>query len=201
MISEQLQKEMDSARRFGQQLEGLVFRREGCPAGDRDVLLIAYWSIVFDCHKAILTLLPAGLLAAAFALVRPVVEVMIRAHVVLICSPEDLLKIQQDEYRVNFTDVGPQIDKAFGLGSFMVDFLKGASKTLHSYTHGGILQVGRRFDGSDLKPRYTDGEITEVIHTTTSAIFMATNLVTKHFGFEEEWRRTTEMFFECGKPS
>lgn len=146
-------------------------------------------------------MLPAELYAAATALVRPVIEVMVRAHVVLICSPDDLLKIQQDAYRVNFADVGPQIDKAFGLGSLMEDFLKGASKTLHSYTHGGILQVGRRFDGSDLKPRYTDGEIIEVIHTTTSAIFMATNLVTKHFGFEEEWKRSTGMFVEWDKPS
>jgi hypothetical protein len=199
MISEKVQKEIDSARRFGQQLEELVYRRGQCPTGDRDVLLIAYWALVFDYHKAILSLLPAELFGAAFALVRPVIEVTVRAHFAIFCSQEDLVNIQQDEYRVNFKTIGPQIDSAFGLGTFMKDFLTGASKALHSYTHGGILQVGRRFDGSDLKPRYSEGEVIEVIHTTTSAAFMVTNIVTKHFKFEEEWKRTTEMFVEWGK--
>jgi len=38
----------------------------------------------------------------------------------------------------------------------------------------------------------------EVIHTSTSAAFMVNNLVTKHFGFEEEWRQNTEIFTEWG---
>jgi hypothetical protein len=199
MISEQVRNEIDSARRFGQQLEELVYRRGQCPAGDRDVLLIAYWALVFDYHKAILYLLPAEFFGAAFALLRPIVEVTVRAHFALICSLEDLAKIQRDEYRINFKEIGPKIDQAFGLGTFMEEFLKGASKALHSYTHGGILQVGRRFDGNDLKPRYRDDEIIEVIHNTACGVFLVTRLVTKHFGFEEEWKRTTEMFMEWGK--
>lgn len=57
-----------------------------------------------------------------------------------------------------------------------------------------------RFDGSDLKPRYADGEGLEVIRSTTSAAFMVTNLVTKHFHFEEEWKKCTEMFIAWGEP-
>ena len=34
---------------------------------------------------------------------------------------------------------------------------------------------------------------------TSSAIFMVTNLVTKHFGFEEDWKKVGQMFEEWGK--
>jgi hypothetical protein len=46
---------------------------------------------------------------------------------------------------------------------------------------------------------YKDDEIVEVIRVTTSAIFMVTNLVTKHFGFEEDWKKVSQMFEEWGK--
>jgi hypothetical protein len=117
----------------------------------------------------------------------------------LICSPEDLGRIRHDEYRVNFADTGAKIDAAFGFGTLMQDFLRSGAKSLHSYTHGGSLQVQRRFDGTDLKPRYRDGEIVEVINTTTSALFMVTNLVTRHFNFDEEWKQAAEMFAQWGK--
>ena len=199
MLSATLQQEIDRAQVLGQKLEELVYRRGQCPAGDRDVLLIAYWALAFDFHKAILLLLPAEFFGAASALARPVVEVMLRAHLVLSCSPEDLAKIQQDDYWVSFKESGPQIDRYFGFGTFMQDFLRDASKVLHSYTHGGILQVGRRFDGSDLKPRYSDGAMIELIHSTTSALFLVTRVVTMHFKFEEELKQATIMFMEWGK--
>lgn len=34
---------------------------------------------------------------------------------------------------------------------------------------------------------------------TTSAVFMVTNLVTKHFGFEEDWKNVGQMFEEWRK--
>lgn len=146
MLSALIQQKIDRAQDFGQKLEELVYRRGQCPAGDRDVLLIAYWALVFDFHKAILLLLPAEFFSAASALVRPVVEVMLRAHFVIFCSPEELVEIQQDEYRVSFREIGPRIDKVFGFGTFMQDFLRDASKILHSYTHGGIF----RLDGASM---------------------------------------------------
>lgn len=199
MLSEQIQKEIAAAHKLRNDLEAMVYKRGECKPDERGIQLLAYWSLILDLHCAVLSLLSQGLFGAAFALVRCVVEINIRSHMVLFCSPDELLKIQQDEYRVNFKDVGPKIDQAFGFGTFMQDFLTDATKALHSYTHGGSLQVQRRFDGNDLKPRYRDGEITEVINTTTSAMFMATNLVTKHFGFEDEWKRGTAMVLEWGK--
>jgi len=70
---------------------------------------------------------------------------------------------------------------------------------LHSYTHAGVLQLGRRFSGDDLIANYSEEEIIEVIRVSTCGVFMVNNLVTKHFGFEEEWKQTNKLFDEWGK--
>ena len=169
------------------------------PTGDRNVLLIAYCSLMFDYHKGILSLLRSELCGAVFALVRPVVEANVRAHVALKGSEEDLQRIQNDAYTVNFKQIGAKIDADFCLNHLIENFLNDMTRSaLHSYAHSGLLQLGRRFDGNDIKPNYTDDEIVEVIRVTTSAIFMVTNLVTKHFGFEEDWKKLEEMFAKWG---
>jgi len=74
MISEKVKNEIDSARRFGEQLEDIVVSKNQFPTDDRNVLLIAYWALMFDYHKGILSLLQSEVFGAAFALVRPAVE-------------------------------------------------------------------------------------------------------------------------------
>jgi hypothetical protein len=202
MISEKVQKEIDSARKFGEQLEDIVVSKNQFPTGDRNVLLIAYWALMFDYHKGILSLLRFEFYGAAFALVRPVVEAVVRAHITLMGSEDDLARIQKDDYKVNFKEIGAKIDAAFGLEGLMEKFLNDVTRSaLHSYTHSGLLQLGRRFDGNDIKPNYSDGEIIEVIRVTTSAIFMVTSLVTKHFGFEDDWKSVSHIYGEWGKHS
>jgi Family of unknown function (DUF6988) len=202
MINAKVQHEINSGRKFGEQLEDIVVSKHQFPTGDANVLLIAYWALMFDYHKGILSLLQSGLFGAAFALVRPVVEAVVRAHVTLMGSEQDLANIQKDEYKVTFKEVGAKIDAAFGLEGLMENFLNDVTRSaLHSYTHSGLLQLGRRFDGNEIKPNYSDNEIIEVIRVTTSGIFMLTNLVTKHFGFEDDWKRVSQMFDEWGQHS
>ena len=67
MISEKVQKEIDSTRKFGEQLEDIVVSKNQFPTGDRNVLLIAYWALMFDYHKGILSLLQSEFFGAAFA--------------------------------------------------------------------------------------------------------------------------------------
>jgi hypothetical protein len=199
-MSENVQKELNNAGEFGAELEQVVVSKNQFPIDDRNVLLVAYWALMFDYHKAILTLLRAGLFGAAFALVRPMVEAVVRCHVALKGSEEDLKRIQNDDYMVNFKQIGAKIDADFGLDHLMENFLNDVTRSaLHSYTHSGLLQLGRRFDGSDIRPNYKDDEVIEVIRVATSAIFMVTNLVTKHFGFDDDWKKVGTMFEEWGK--
>lgn len=194
-----VQTELESARRFGAQLEELVVRRGQFPDDDRNILLMGYWALIFDYHKGILSLISNGSCGSAFALVRPVVEALVRSHVAVKGSTDDVQRLQQDEYRVNFTTVGSWIDAEFGLGDFFTNFLTRTRDALHSYTHAGVSQLARRFNGHDLKPHYVDDEIIEVIRGCTSAVWMVTNLVTKHLHFDEESEKAQELFLEWGK--
>jgi len=114
-------------------------------------------------------------------------------------SEEDLQTLHNDKYRTNFSKIVTEIDTAFAMEGFFQNFLNGAKEALHGYTHAGLHQLGRRFSGTDLVPNYSDGEILEVIQTSTSAVFMVNNLVTKHLGFDEEWKKNTDLFDEWGK--
>jgi len=57
----------------------------------------------------------------------------------------------------------------------MENFLNERTReALHSYTHGGLQQLGRRFREGEVRPNYKDGEIIETIRFATSALFMVT---------------------------
>lgn len=198
-MSGKLAQEIKRANEFGDQIENLVVSRGQCPTGDRNALLIAYWSLAFDHLRGVLCLLSNSFFGSAFTLVRPIVECAVRAAVVIMGSEEDLQRLRNDDYRTNFSTVGKQIDTAFGTGNVFENFLNGARTSLHSYTHAGLLQLGRRFSGTDVRPNYSDEEIIEAIRTSMSAAFVVTNLVTKHFGFEEEWRKCTKLFSKWGQ--
>lgn len=100
-----LQQEIDKATKFGQALEDLIVAKGAITLGsaaDRDKLLLAYWSLINDYDKGILALMREQLYGGAFALLRPVVEARVRAHVVLMGSEEDVAQIKNDTYTVNF---------------------------------------------------------------------------------------------------
>ncbi len=200
MISEKVRREITNARSFGERAEDIVVSKQQLPTGDRNTLLIAYWALMFDYDKGILSLLQAECFGSAFALVRPIVEAVVRAHIAICGSVEELAAIQSDDYKVNFNTIGPRIDATFALEGLMEKFLNDVTRSaLHSYTHSGLHQLGRRFEGHDLKPNYSDDEIIEVISVATSATFMISNLVTKYFGLEDEWKKVGLLFGEWGK--
>ncbi|HEY5028441.1 MAG TPA: hypothetical protein VIK39_08540 [Candidatus Angelobacter sp.] len=161
--------------------------------------MMGYWSLAFEFQRAILCLIDHKFYGAAFALVRPIIETTVRAHIVVMASPEVLEQLNADTYKTNLATVGKEIDTAFGSRDLFENFLQGARKALHSYTHVGLLQLGRRFSGTDLRSNYSEGEIAEVIRVSTSAVFMVNNIVTKHLGFEAEWKENNRLFAEWAK--
>src|SRR5207245_4846517 len=65
-----ISKELASAQRLGEQLEELVVKRGQCPDDDRNILLIGYWALIFDFHKAILGDIANQLCRSEFPLIR-----------------------------------------------------------------------------------------------------------------------------------
>jgi hypothetical protein len=197
--------EIDRAARFGQALEDLVYNqaREGRLVfrTENDDLLVSYWSMIFDYCKGIGCLLHHKFHSPAFALQRPLVEALVRAHIVLVGSEEDVAKIRKDWYNVSYEKDGSRIDKALGLGSLFEDFLKTSRKVLHSLTHSGTAQLQKRWDADWLGSGFDDEDISALLATCSVAVFLITILITKHYGLEEQTKAAEAAWLEFGMPS
>ena len=62
------------------------------------------------------------------------------------------------------------IDERYRGEGFFDDLKKRTWSALCSYAHTGMLQLGRRFTGHQLNPKYSDDEIFEVTTAVTTAI-------------------------------
>ena len=141
--------------------------------------------------------------AGAFALVRSLIETQIRAHVVIMGSDADwqLLIHKRRCTKSILRRISVQIDKVVrSLHGYAERFLDRARDVLHSFTHSGLSQLGRRFEGNDLVAHYDDEELIELIHVATTSVFLVNLLVTKYFKFEGEWKRTGGLIEEWGRP-
>jgi len=197
--SADVKKELADAQKFAEELESFVVKRGQCPDDERNILLMAYWALLFDFQRSVLNLIPEQLCGGAFALVRPCMEAVARAHVAVKGAAADIKNLQDDTYRTDFSTIGPWIDATFGARDLFTNMFNRARNALHSYTHAGMSQLGRRYDDHNLRPSYRDGEIIEVIRVCTSAVWMVTNLVTRHFGWIEEANKARELFEKWGK--
>jgi hypothetical protein len=119
-------KELASAEKLGEQLEELVVKRGQCPDEDRNILLMAYWALIFDFHKAILGLIPRQLCGSAFPLVRPCLETLVRAHVTVKGSAADVKNLQDDTYHTDFDKIGQWMDTEFATERLFTNFIGGA---------------------------------------------------------------------------
>jgi hypothetical protein len=139
------------------------------------------WSVVvagmihqgIEHHEAIVLLIRSKLVGSAFALVRSVVEILVRGAWFTCCAtPAQVTKfVEKDEIDPTFGQMSDAIDASQGIG-FFHDFKARTWAILNSYTHTGILQLGRRWTGDKLNPSYRDGEIIEVLRACTMCILL-----------------------------
>lgn len=139
---------------------------------DQKLLVAAILSLTAEHHGAILYLLKSGRFdGSAFALVRPLVDAAYRAHWLYSCAkPEIIARIKKGEdVYPGLINMATEIEKkvnADGMFASIAPYIN----TLHGYTHGGLEQLGRRFDatGLEVRPNYSDGEKVEVVNATTA---------------------------------
>jgi hypothetical protein len=199
-----IESEINRASLLGQLLEHLVYNKskEGKLAIDKnDDLLMGYWSMIFDYGKGVGCLLQNKFYSPAFALFRPIIEALVRACVVLVGTPDDVLRIRQDEFRVNYKKDGAWIDKALGTGTLLDDFLKGTKELLHSLTHSGTAQLEMRFDGNEVGAGVSDAQIIALLGAASNAAFLITILVAKHFDMRDVADAANKAFWDYGKES
>lgn len=151
-----------------------------------------------DLHRSVLLLLKTDTnrCGGAFALARPMIEALLRIHIVAMGTDEQEELIRTDKFRTNFEGVAEQIDQLFALDFFAKTFDKRVRNALHSYTHSGAMQVARRFDGNNISPSYKPGKRFDVVRMTTLAFAKGTVIITASLGFDPEHARANEICAE-----
>lgn len=136
------------------------------PADDRVNMLAAQTHLADDLFGSILYLISAGgpYDGGAFALVRPLVEVSVEAQWQFLCANDETFRraYAGEDVDPGLPNMMDELDKYIGDPVFAG--LRANVKVLHGFTHGGIEQLGRRFDAEgNLRATYTDKEKFEVL--------------------------------------
>ena len=153
-----------------------------------------------DYHEGMLGLMSEKLYGSAFALQRPTVEALIRAHIVRQFPQADVDRIKADTYMTNFKTIGPEIDAAFGYPDIFTRLLKDKN-ILHSFTHSGMLQLGRRFKGNDLDVNFEPEDIINFANISTACMALVTIMVASQFGLMIEAEQANRLLTEWCKPN
>jgi len=136
-------------------------------------VVIGFIAQGIEHHAAILLLLRSRLVGSGFALVRSLIDILVRGVWVTACATEAQVRKfrEHDKLDLTFGEMSDAIDNACGV-DFFYDFKTQSWDALNSYTHTGILQIGRRFTGDKLEPSHKDEEQIEVVRNSTIAIVL-----------------------------
>lgn len=175
------------AERLSVALEHILLERSYTTRNDRDKLCLLYWSMIFEHHQGILLLLRTKHYAPAFALMRPIAEAFLRLQLVMYGTEAELAAIMSGTYSTDFAKIGEQIDQMAGIEPLLGPFFKKNTKILHGFTHGGVEQLVRRYDGTDIIANFPDDEVRDVIRFTTMFAHLTATHVTDYLGLNEEF--------------
>lgn len=151
-----------------------ILSRHGYPSDLRTVIVAGSIDQMIEHHESMLLLIRKGKVGSAFALARSIVESMYRGLWVNFCATEAQLQRfeRKDELPVNMTEMALAIDEKYRGEGFFADLKNRSWPALCSYTHTGMLQLGRRFTGQNVQPFYSDGEIVEATSTVTTCVLL-----------------------------
>ena len=113
-------------------------------------------------------------IGSSFALIRSVVEGVYRGMWINFCATDTEMQEfeREDRLPVNMTQMAQAIDEKYQAQGFFEDLRAKSWAALCSYTHTGMLQLGRRFIGASAQPAYTDREILVATTTATTCILL-----------------------------
>jgi hypothetical protein len=151
-----------------------IVTRHGYPDDLRTVIVVGFIDQMFEHHEAMLILVRSDKVGSAFALARSIFESMYRGLWINLCATDAQIQSfeRDDELPLNMTQMARAIDLQYHAGNFFEDLKNRGWKALCSYTHTGLLQLGRRFNDHNVQPAYTDGQIFQATTTVTTCILL-----------------------------
>jgi hypothetical protein len=139
----------------------------------KTTLILSWFDLALEHHQAILSLTRNQLYGSALSLVRPIFEMLYKAHWIGFCGTDKQAeKLLKDDNAIGLTmgTIVEQVDQKLGTEGFFTNLKKQSWEAMNSYTHSGILQLTRRFKDGKVQPNYDEGAIREAIESSTAAI-------------------------------
>lgn len=195
-----LEQKIESAAKFGLDLECLIAKRGGFVIGreKRDALVMAYWSLITEYYRGAICLMQHDLWAPAFALLRLTIEALVQccmSH----AGPQDLVdQISAGRYRVSYEKDGERIDQMMGTGNLYEKYLKSSRDILHNLAHSGPAQLNMRFSGNNVMPSYTEPQKLGLIAHLTSTAFLLVLVTAMAFNYGPEYQQAQRLWIEYG---
>jgi hypothetical protein len=151
-----------------------LLSRHAYPDDIRTVAVAGFIDQMIEHRASMLLLVRSDMVGSAFALARSIFESMYRGLWVNFCATDAEIERfeKNDKIGLSMTDMAKAIDQCYHANGRFTDLKNRGWEALCSYTHTGLLQLGRRFTGHQLEPSYTDGEIVEITTTVTTCVLL-----------------------------
>jgi uncharacterized protein DUF6988 len=174
-----------------------LLERHAYPDDTRSVWVAGSIGVAFEHHEAISLLINRQLTGSAFALVRPMVDTVVRAHWINAVARDDQVEQARQDQNVfpSMSDMSQAVGKAYGAEELFQRFTSewGA---MCSYTHSGARQIGHRFNSTDIKPSYKEGAIVQGLNLTNMALLFLAWMFFMSTGHQPEADETRTMLLD-----
>jgi len=151
-----------------------LLARHPYPADLRTLLVIGFIAQMIEHHEGMLLLIRNDTVGSACVLARSIFESMYRGLWINFgASDEQIRAFERDDHLpIKMPGMARAIDETYHADGLYEALLNRCWRALCSYTHTGLLQLGRRFTGQNVEPSYTDAEIEEATTTVTTCILL-----------------------------
>ena len=148
--------------------------RHAYPADLRTLLVIGFMTQMIEHHEGMLLLIESDTRGSACVLARSIFESMYRGLWINGCATDAEIQEfeRQDRLPVKMPAMARAIDQQYHAEGHFEDLLNRCWPALCSYTHTGLLQLGRRFAGQNVQPSYSDAEMEEATTTVSTCILL-----------------------------
>lgn len=175
------------------EVDGIKFE-----ASDRNRVSGALFFIALDHAKAIVVLLENNIYASVYALARPIFESLVRAAWVRHCASDGEIAplIKKDEFKLNFGQMLDAVEKKCQWEETLTQLKRGVWKSMHSFTHGGIQLISRRFKGESLEPNYDEREIIGLLKLVALISFLSFTEIVGMSGTTNEKEKVLHQLYD-----
>lgn len=151
---------VDVIRWIDERTAGLEFETD-----ERKLIALACFDLVLEHQAAMAELHALQLYGSALALLRVLVEALVRGLWLLRCASDlELRQFKRGELKKNFAMLIQEVEKALDEKTGILSrFKKSAWNSLNGFTHTGFNQITRRHKPGRLEGSYSDGDLSKAL--------------------------------------